>query len=1122
MQLFRCEPRSRCINDTLPLPFDPFARFANQRHDLRGSTSGGLASRVRHIVGDAAVDLVADPREHGHRASRDRAGDEGVVERSEVGAGTAASRKENHVHRTPPEGAQGSDHRTRGRRPLHCGVDGDHGKPEATLLELAQHIGLCSASLRGDQPDAQRHCGDWQLAVGVEEPCCRKLRQQPVTVRAEATQGEDRIDSGHPQAEITSANPPLRLAADPKLDPLFHADGRPRSAQRGVDRSPIVVPQHHMHGCLGLIVQPGTGFDEVEEQVALAVALDASPVPQLAVQPELVGMSALHELVQRKGKLAHRPRALLHYVEWQLLGHGCRTYSPGATHNRAGRDHSVHPCDTWPMSEEAPVAEAAALRAVLESVSDIVVMCDDGGGILEGSRSIWAWLGHDPAKLCGRSVGDILDLRPETDWPAALEVIQSSAGSIGPIEAQAIAADGGRRPVLLLARRCSPEQGEDDGAEDRASAPADNGHRVARIVVAARDMTAVEDATRRATHETGRSERQAQQMRDITDLLERLGRGAPMTETLADLVTAPHRWLPGCVPVVGVVDDTGRLRTVPGHRLPDELSALLDGIEPDSRLGQMWRVTSRPVLFRDLANDPDWGDRGRAFAKRGLCAGWIWGLRADDGQMLGALGVFVPERRLPNEEEHVLFSHAAYLAVIIIQRHLAEQELAHRALHDTLTGLPNRTLLGDRIRQGVAMAERSGRRAAVLCCDLDRFKVVNDSLGHLAGDALLREIGHRFEGVVRVGDTVGRFGGDEFVVVANDVEDEAEVKALARRLVAALKEPLEIDGVDIVIGASVGVAITEAGQPTDAELLIRDADAAMYQAKAGRGRVVVFDHPMRKSIVERLQVETDLRRAVRSNELAVAYQPIVRLDDRAVVGCEALVRWDRPGYGLTLPEEFVGVAEQAGLIGELGTWVLRDVARQAQEWSSNPNLATVRISTNVSAHQLIEPGLVDEIVSLLRAHELSPGTLCLEVTESLLIEDAVAVASVIRRLAAVGINVAIDDFGSGFTSLEYARRFTSVSGLKIDAAFVVDLADSDSKSRAIVASLAVLGRGLGADVTAEGVETEEQCAILRELGCGFAQGYLFGRPMTASAFADYVDGHAAAHQRPVPGTTDDR
>ncbi|MEY2448631.1 MAG: hypothetical protein QOH79_2107 [Acidimicrobiaceae bacterium] len=427
----------------------------------------------------------------------------------------------------------------------------------------------------------------------------------------------------------------------------------------------------------------------------------------------------------------------------------------------------------------------------------------------------------------------------------------------------------------------------------------------------------------------------------------------------------------------------------------------------------------------------------------------------------------------------------------------AEEELAHRALHDPLTGLPNRTLLFDRIEQ--ALARRAGgSTVALLFCDLDGFKDVNDSFGRHAGDQFICVLGDRLVAAVRPGDTVARIGGDEFIVLAEDLADETAALALAARLMANVAEPIYSSGTEAVITCSIGVALAPAD---DAAELLRHADAAMCQAKeAGRNRAAVFDGELREVATDRLGLLADLHHAVARGQLRLHYQPIVALDGERVAGVEALVRWEHPERGLVPPDTFIQVAEDRGLIVDIGNWVLREACQQAALWARAGHGGESRYTAvNISARQLTPgAGLVESVADVLRESGLDPASLVLEITESALMGDAEAALRILTQLKALGVRLAIDDFGTGYSSLVYLKRFP-VDLLKIDMGFIRGLGQ-DPEDSAIVACVIGLARAVGIDAVAEGVETAEQLAALQELGCAFGQGYLWSRPVPGGDF----------------------
>jgi diguanylate cyclase (GGDEF)-like protein/PAS domain S-box-containing protein len=435
----------------------------------------------------------------------------------------------------------------------------------------------------------------------------------------------------------------------------------------------------------------------------------------------------------------------------------------------------------------------------------------------------------------------------------------------------------------------------------------------------------------------------------------------------------------------------------------------------------------------------------------------------------------------------------------ITERKQAEAALEHQALHDSLTGLPNRLLFLDRLDHAMARAERDKEAApAVMFLDLDRFKLVNDGLGHDAGDELLAAVASRLRDSLRPGDTVARFGGDEFVLLFESVADSDRAEELATRVLACFEHPYDVDGEKLLVSASVGVALYDPAH-TAAEL-VRDADAAMYRAKAqGRGRMQMFDAATREHELVRVHTENALRGALEHDELRVFYQPIFELRDLRPVGVEALVRWQHPTRGLLPPGEFIGVAEDSGLIVALGAWVLAEACRQVVEWNRGlPDGETIGLSVNLSARQLAEPGLVETVRSTLQTAGLDPTSVdvWLEVTETLVVRDPETAAARLSELRALGVRLAVDDFGTGYSSLSYLRRFP-VSALKVDRAFVAGLGQSD-EDEAIVIAMVRLAHALGIEVVAEGVETDLQLRRLQDIGCDYAQGYLLQVPLPAS------------------------
>ncbi|MEO6205970.1 MAG: EAL domain-containing protein [Mycobacteriales bacterium] len=432
----------------------------------------------------------------------------------------------------------------------------------------------------------------------------------------------------------------------------------------------------------------------------------------------------------------------------------------------------------------------------------------------------------------------------------------------------------------------------------------------------------------------------------------------------------------------------------------------------------------------------------------------------------------------------------------ITERRAMEEQLVRDALHDRLTGLPNRALLLDRLSQAVAGLGRHKRTLAVLFIDIDRFKVINDSLGHEAGDEVLVEMARRLERSMRPGDTVGRFGGDEFVVLCEDLDHPAEALTIAARLQEALVVPITIGGAELVITISTGIALPSSHED-DAGALLRNADAAMYRAKQdGRSRAVVFADAMRVQALGRLETETQLRRALAAEELRVHYQPIVDLGSGALVGMEALVRWQHPTRGLVPPSEFITIAEETGLIVPLGEWVLEQACTQLVAWHhDHPQHRDLTMAVNLSGLQVAQSDLTARLRAILTRTGVNPRGIELEITESVLMRDAEATMVVLRSLKALGVRLSVDDFGTGYSSLSYLKRYP-VDALKIDQSFVEGLRHK-GEDAAIVTAIQALADALGMTTIAEGVEEEVQREALRALGCSRAQGYLMSRPMPA-------------------------
>jgi len=439
--------------------------------------------------------------------------------------------------------------------------------------------------------------------------------------------------------------------------------------------------------------------------------------------------------------------------------------------------------------------------------------------------------------------------------------------------------------------------------------------------------------------------------------------------------------------------------------------------------------------------------------------------------------------------------HVIFQIHDITDRKRAEEQLLHDAFHDALTGLPNRALFMDHVKMAIQRSRRSGGRLfAALFLDLDRFKIINDSLGHMVGDQLLVGLARRLEACLRPGDTVARLGGDEFVILLEELVGSDDVIEVARRVQEAVSQPFQIGGHEVFTTASIGIALSTSGYER-AEEILRDADTAMYRAKMlGKKRHVVFDKAMHDRAVQLLQIETDLRRAIERQEFFLQYQPIVSLATGKICSFEALVRWQHPERGIVSPAEFVPVAEETGLIIPLGQWVLGEASRRMRDWQLRGAAdAHVTMSVNLSSRQFSQSDLTEQVAGALRESGLSADCLKLEITESMVMENIDTAIEMLRQLRALGVEISIDDFGTGYSSLSYLHRFP-INTLKIDRSFVMRMADNTENAE-IVRTIVTLARSLQMDVVAEGVETPEQLSRLRSLECDYGQGYLFSRPV---------------------------
>jgi diguanylate cyclase (GGDEF)-like protein len=604
-----------------------------------------------------------------------------------------------------------------------------------------------------------------------------------------------------------------------------------------------------------------------------------------------------------------------------------------------------------------------------------------------------------------------------------------------------------------------------------------------------RELSGTAEALR-ASEEISRL--QARQQQEVARFGQRALSGEDIDELLREGLRVVHRVL--------AIDSAGVVKVV-----PEEQSLVVISTEPkDPRIegaklppgtGSMagyTLATGTPVIVRDWETERRFEKSEVLIASNMLCGLTVM-IRAAN-RAFGVLGVHCATHRDFGTQDVNFMQAIANVIGNAIERREEEERTRYEALHDPLTGLPNRNLFLDRLGRALAQAERRNSSVAVLFLDLDQFKLVNDSLGHAAGDELLAAVAPRIEHALRPTDTIARFGGDEFAVLA-EVKNEHDATRIAERIKQALAHPFKLRQREHFVSASLGISLGRGEKAPEA--MIRDADAALYRAKdKGRGGYEIFDSAMRARAVEHMRIENDLRRALERSELELHYQPIVGLREGSIVALEALLRWRHPEYGLTSPTSFIPVAEESLLIVPVGRWVIEEACRQVAEWQSlRPDAAPVRIAVNLSGRQIGDPDLVSTVSTAIETSGIDPATLSLELTETVLFEESGVTERLMHALRQVGVRLVLDDFGSGFSSLGYLKRFP-LDGIKLDRSFIENVADGLTDAQ-IVRAVVEMARALGLEIVAEGVETPEQLSAVRNLGCHQAQGFYFMPPLPA-------------------------
>jgi diguanylate cyclase (GGDEF)-like protein/PAS domain S-box-containing protein len=727
---------------------------------------------------------------------------------------------------------------------------------------------------------------------------------------------------------------------------------------------------------------------------------------------------------------------------------------------------------TEQRTAQATLAENASRLEEAQALSHVGIWAWDSiFDDIELSSELYRICGLDPLEFDGTFETYTDRLHPE-DRPGAVAAMRAAAAKQEPFEREyRVVTPGGEvRWVYVRGRPATDPSGRPTGMRGIA-----------------------QDVTERRHSEEALKDQAAS-----LDLLKRLAVGANQATSFEGALQASLRdicahtgWPIGRVYMASLSGD--EVATTPVWHIGDpSLSSLQQDVAVFAR--------GKGLPGRVLATcEPGWTtdpvDLGPAAPAAGVRSALAFPIQVGD-DTVAVLEFLSRDPNPPADDMFEVMATASTQLGRVVERSRAEAILLDQATHDSLTGLPNRTLFLSRVEEALAAASAEGSEVAVLFVDLDGFKVINDSLGHGVGDEVLIAVARRIRGVLKPTDTVARFGGDEFTILCRGLKRVGDVMGVATRLGDVIAQPLPLSmGNEVVITTSIGVAgVSDASR--DAEAILRDADVAMYRAKQqGRAQCEVFNVAMRTEAMQRLKTVSALRRAIDCDELRLVYQPHFRLSDGNLTGAEALIRWQRPDHGMVEPDDFIHLAEESQLIVPIGTWVLSEACRQAVEWESERPFT---MAVNVSARQLTHPDFVMDVAQALRDTAMDPSSLCLEITERVLMADAEVCLGTLNGLKNLGVSIAVDDFGMGYSSLAYLQRFP-IDTLKIDKAFVARLGTGDARARAIVGAIVDLAGALELTSVAEGVETGRQRQDLIELGCDIGQGYLFARPQAVAA-----------------------
>lgn len=717
-----------------------------------------------------------------------------------------------------------------------------------------------------------------------------------------------------------------------------------------------------------------------------------------------------------------------------------------------------------------PTAQAELLQ-VLDASDSAIVITDAHRCITYVNRGFERMFGYQLADVEGRQPGDVL-MGPRAN-KALRQAINEGLQTQGRYSGQALVYDRLQQPRWVsLVINAGKFQSTPDAA----------GHTVSVL-----------------TDITHAKMQEALQTRVLEGMVNEL----PLSELMNLVCHEVERIAPDVVASLLAVDDAGHIHPLAAPSLPRFLHKAIDGVPIGPKAGSCGTAAFRgePVMVTDIATDPLWEDYRALFLPCGLHACWSSPIKNREGRVVGTFAFYFREPRRPSALHHRLVEVCLHLCAVAIERDAAHARIHQLAYFDALTGLPNRAMFHSDAGRTLDQLERNKTPAALLFVDLDRFKLVNDSQGHAAGDALLREIAARLRHGLHARDLVARLASDEFALLLVGYPP-ARVASMAQRMLQNIARPVEIQGQATVQHASIGVALfPEDG--ADVDTLLRHAGQAMTQAKSESGHALrLFSPEMNRRTQERAALERALRQVIDQRGLALHYQPQLHSTaPGALYGVEALARWHHPEWGQVPPDRFIPMAEEAGLIQDLTHWLIDEVCRQLAAWRAS-GLAVPHVALNLSARNFHDPGFAEQVHAALERHGLAPRDLMLEVTERVMMDALPATEANIRSLHARGLRLSLDDFGTGYSSLSYLHRLP-ITELKLDKSFVQDLATSET-ARALTLSVLSIARSLGMTVVAEGVETEEQRTWLGAQGCPVMQGYLFCRPVPPAQLAEWV------------------